>query len=154
MDEFTSIAIWVMITFMVISAAFGWFEQQTFFVDNGLVIGTSVDERYNQAAIDAEKTHYSTQDCSTTTANPLDYSLCFIGNISGTISSTLSLPGKIIYGLWDLLTNWINLLENVLGGVPGGSLITAILIPFLAIIELTAIFIILLRIAGVIRGGS
>jgi hypothetical protein len=154
MDEFTGIAVWILMTFLAVNAAIIWFDSSNTFQNMNLDIGVTQNDAFGQNDINSASNSYYQQDCSTATSNAVDYSLCLIGSIGDTISTVTSLPGKIIGSLWTLLTAWASLLNAILLPVPGGTLFIKILIPFFGLIEFVAIFIITMRVAGIIRGGS
>lgn len=154
MDEFTGIAIWVLMTFLVVNAAIVWFDSSSTFQTMNLDIGVAQNDAFGQTDTNTSANSYYQQDCSTATSNAVDYSLCLVGSIGDTINTVTSLPGKIIGSLWTLLTAWVGLFNAILLPVPGGTLFINILVPFFGLIEFIAIFVILMRVAGIIRGGS
>jgi len=99
------------------------------------------------------KNNYFNTQCSTVQPNDADYAPCFLINI---IPNSVSIAGTILNSLWTFLTVWANLLDVILTPIPGGIgiLIKNILIPFFGLIQATAIFVVLMKIAGIIRGGS
>jgi hypothetical protein len=154
MEEFTSIAIWVLIIFFSVNATIVWFDSSSTFTDNGLSLGVTKNESFNIEKVEESKTDYYSKDCSTSTSNPLDYSLCLLSTIGDAITSFITLPGRIIGGLWTLSTAWIGLLQIILIIIPGGQIFVDLLVVFFVIIQFTALFIITMKIAGIIRGGS
>jgi hypothetical protein len=148
MDEFTSIAIWLLATFLLINTGIIWFAGQPGLPD-GMNLNIGTNTSFNEADLDSTKATFFGTDC--TSVNPLDlaYAPCFL-------IQTTSMFSKFINSLWTFLTAWTTLLEAVLTPIPGGIgiLIKSILIPFFGIVEAAAIFVILMRIAGIIRGGS
>lgn len=154
MEEFTSIAIWVLMIFLAINASIIWFDNSSTFTDNGLSTGITSNDSFGINDINESSQSYYKTDCSTSTSNALDYSLCTLSSVGNVVTSVVTLPGRIVEGLWLLLTAWVSLLNTILLPVPGGSMFINILVPFFGLIEFVAIFIITMKIAGIIRGGS
>jgi hypothetical protein len=148
MDEFTSIAIWLLIIYLSINTCIIWFSTSTTFSDNGLGIsGLTADNSYGQADLNSTKLSFFGTDCSSASPTDLAFAPCFL-------LQTTSMFSKIINSLWTFLTAWVNLLTVIFSPIPGGNLFLGLLIPFFGLIEATAIFVILMRLAGIIRGGS
>lgn len=140
MDEMLSIALWIMVIFMTISATVTWFGTQP---DMPTGLGLT---GFSGSSIDVNA--YQSSSCTmTSSATPLDYAWCFVGKITEPVS-------QLVNGIWNLLTGWTNLLHAIFVGVPAGDLFEGILIPFLSIIEIGAVLIILMRVASIIRGGG
>jgi len=156
LEEFTSIAIWVLMAFLVVNISIIWFAESDTFSDNASlqISGLTPNDTFGVTDLNTAADAYYNDECSTATASDPQYTGCIIQGLSNTIGSLVTLPGKILGSLWTLLTAWYYLLIAVLGGVPGGSLFIAILVPFFGIIEFVAIFVITMQIAGIIRGGS
>lgn len=154
LEEFTSIAIWVLMAFLVVNSCIIWFATSETFTENSSlqIAGLSADSSFGQTDINNSITGLFGEDCSSAGASDASYSSCLLSSINPLNSQ--SMPGKILSGLWTLLTAWVNILTAILSGIPGGSLFLAILIPFFGLIEFSAIFVILMQIAGIIRGGS
>ena len=153
MDEFTSIAIWLLTTFLLINVAVIWFATQPGMGSIGMGLGLIPNTSYDEANLNASKNNYFNTQCSTVQPNDADYAPCFLINI---IPNSVSIAGTILNSLWTFLTVWANLLDVILTPIPGGIgiLIKNILIPFFGLIQATAIFVVLMKIAGIIRGGS
>ena len=150
MDEFTGIAVWVLMSFLVINAAIIWVGQDSFMQANSLgatgltpsTMGTVAD------ANSANSLTFFGTSCSSASANPVTIVGCGLVNITNTLS-------KIGGYFWGMLTAWVGLLDAILGGLGSiGTLFKLILIPVFALIEMFAITVLVLRIAGIIRGGS
>ena len=154
LEEFTSIAIWVLMAFLIINSTIIWFSTSDTFTENAnlQIAGLTPDTSYGVTDINSSSNSFFGTDCATASSGDVEYSLCLLSNINPLNPD--SIPGKMITGLWNLLTAWVNLLTAILGSVPGGSLFLAILIPFFGMIEFAAIFVVLAQIAGIIRGGS
>jgi len=154
LEEFTSIAIWVLMAFLVVNTSVIWFSSSDTFTENASlqIAGITPDSSFGATDINNSLTGFFGEDCSTASASDLAYSSCLLSSINPLNPN--SIPGKMISGLWMLLTAWINLLTAILIGIPGGDLFLAILIPFFGIIEFAALYVILAQIAGIIRGGS
>jgi len=147
LEEFTNIAIWLLIVFLSVNSTIIWLGTSTTFNDNGLDLGIASNNSYDQADIDSTKTSFFGTDCSTVSPLDLAYAPCFL-------IQTGSMFSKITNSLWVFLTAWSSLLTAILSPIPGGNLFLGLLIPFFGLIETSAIFVILMQIAGIIRGGS
>ncbi len=52
-------------------------------------------------------------------------------------------------------TSWVDLIKAIVAPLPSGvGLFADILIPILGLIQITAVLVLMLRFAGIIRGGS
>ena len=148
LEEFASISIWLLIIFLTVNTTIIWFGNSTTFSTNGLsVSGLNPDNSYGVDDINSSKNYFGTTDCSTVSPTDLAYAPCFL-------VQTTSMFYKITNSLWTFLTAWANLLNVILNPLPGGSLFSGLLIFFFGLIEASAIFVILMQIAGIIRGGS
>lgn len=150
MDEFTNIAIWVMIAFISINATVIWFSTSTTFTEHGLsgqgLTATTMGSASELNSL--QTTTFFGIDCSGSSANPFLYAPCFIVKVIDTFNFVTNY-------IWNLLTAWVGLLDFVLspfGSV--GELFKMLFIPFFALVEITAIFVILLRVAAIIRGSG
>jgi hypothetical protein len=147
MDEFTSIAIWLLATYLVVSGVTVWFMNQPTFINNNLITGTNQDSTYNEENMLSIRNTFNLDSCSSVEANPLAYGFCFLGQI-------VNLFTDLVGNLWNLLTGWMTLFNWILTPLPGGSLFRDLLIPFFALIQFMAILVLSLRVGGIIRGGS
>jgi len=156
MDEFTSISIWIFAIFLIINGSIVWFAtSDTFSTNSNLAIqGITPNTLFGQEDVNDLKTAYYDESCATALPSDPQYAPCLVSNIANTFNTAVSLPGVIIGSIWTLLFSWINLLNAIFIGVPGKELFLGLLIPFFGIIQITSIFVILMRIAGIIRGGS
>lgn len=156
MEEFTSIAIWVLMAFLVVNTSIIWFAGSDTFSSNAnfAIAGLTPNNSFEIDDMNDLQNAYYNQECADALPSDPEYSGCLISNLANTFNQAISIPGKLVGSLWTFLTAWYNLLTSVLGSVPGGDLFLAILVPFFALVEFTAIFVILLKIAGIIRGGS
>jgi len=148
MEEFTSIAVWILITFLAINAGVFWFANTDTFIDNGLAIGIAEDTSFNASSVGDLNASFFGTDCSTVSATDLAIAPCAFLQVG-------SFTTKIYGALWNFLTGWVNLLNAILPNwIPASGLFKAILIPILAVIQIFSIFVILLKVAGIVRGGS
>jgi len=161
MEEFTSIAIWVLMAFLVINTSIIWFAQSDTFTENASlqIAGLNPDDSFGVEDLNTLSGNIAqNEECVAASAVDPAYSLCLIGQFTGSIvqsaSSAVTLLGKFMGSMWTFLTAWYNLLTSVLSGVPGGDLFLAILVPFFGLIEFIAIFVVSMKIAGIVRGGS
>jgi len=150
MDEMTSVAIWILITFLVINTGVFWFSNTTTFQDNGLAIGVDDNTKFTATDTNALKLSFFglEVDCSTASANPLLWGPCWLAR-------TFVLVGDALDTLWTFATSWINLINVIIPEwIPASGLFKAIITPILFVIQFFAIFVITLKVAGIIRGGS
>lgn len=141
MDEMLSIALWIMIIFMTVSAAVVWFGGQSGISDYHLGLDGYQNNHLN---VDANK--YTTTQCEMTSLfDAPTYAWCFIGKITTPIFDVVSYT-------WDLLTAWTQLLHAILVSVPAGDLFESIFNPLLTIVEIGAVLVILMRLAAIVRG--
>lgn len=155
MDEFTSIAIWVFATFLIVNSTIIWFANSNTFNGTAFdVPGLEANNLFGVNDVDNLEEQYYDQECSTVSPTDPQYASCVVNNLFDTFNAVASLPGKLIGALWKFLTAWYNLLQVIFTGVPAGDLFLGLLIPFFGIIQITSILVILMRVAGIIRGGS
>ena len=147
MEEFTSIAIWLLMAFLIINTAIFWFDTQPEMVDNGLGVGVTENTAFTEDDLANTNSSFFGISCNQASTNILLFGPCFLQQV-------LDLLYKFLDNLWSFLTAWANLLNVLLADVPGGDLFRMILIPFFGIIEFMAIFVIGLKVAGIVRGGS
>lgn len=149
MEEFTSIAIWILIVFLVLSASAFWFSSSETFQNNGLgVQGLEPATQFGVNNTNSLDANFFGTDCSTVSATDLAFGPCFLAR--GFI-----LFDQAMGTLWNLLTGWVNLINLIIPSwIPGSDLFKSILIPLLGAIQFFCIFVIVLRVAGIIRGGS
>jgi hypothetical protein len=143
MDDFLNIAIWILMSFLMINASIMWFQSSDTFTTYGLD-GTGYQEQniidYNGLGIDV--------DASTVTSDELQYP-------PGILTNVLDLGTSITGWFWNLLTAWITVLNLTLSSIGAvGTLMKMVLIPFFVLVEIFAIIVIAMKIAGIIRGGS
>lgn len=149
MDEFTGIAVWILIIYLSINTAVVWFDSSTVIQNAGLSIGVTADSSYSQSDLNSFNTNIFGADCSQVSASDL------INTTACGISQIYNSGAKFVNSLWRFVTAWSSLLDAILSPLGSlGELFLSILIPFFALIEFIAIFIVTLRIVGVIRGGS
>ena len=150
MDEMTSVAIWILITLLVINTSVVWFSSTDTFIDNGLAIGVTENAKFTGEDSNALMLSFFgvEVDCSTASANPLLWGPCWLAR-------TFVLVGEALDTLWTFGTAWVNLVNAMIPDwIPASGLFKAILIPIVFVIQFFAIFVITLRVAGIIRGGS
>lgn len=147
LEEFTNIAIWLLIVFLCVNSTIIWLGTSTTFTTNSLDLGLSANNSYGETDLATTKASFFGTDCSTVSPLDLAYAPCFL-------IQTGNMFTKITNSLWTFLTAWSSLLTAILTPIPGGSLFLGLLIPFFGLIETSAIFVILMQIAGIIRGGS
>jgi hypothetical protein len=139
MDEMLSMALWIMVVFMTISATITWFGSQTDFPTQLGLIGLGS----NTLLIPGTYVNVSCEMTSLFEAP--GYAWCFLGKITSPILG-------MVDAIWKLLTSWTNLLNAIFVNIPAGSLFAGLLIPFLGIIEIGAVIVILMRLSAIIRG--
>jgi len=145
MDEFLGMAVWILMAFLMVNASIMWFQTSDTFVDNGLNgIGVNDQNLININELDS----LQGTDCSTVSSDLLQYPTCILGNTTNFVTT-------VIGWFWNLFTAWNNVLLLITSGLGSiGNLVYIILMPFFAIVEVFAIMVILLKLAGLVRGGS
>ena len=163
MDEFLGIAIWVILGFLIVNMSLIWFASQPTIAekDNFGLQGLTPDFSLTTDDLNGLQSTIALTDCATASADALQYSGCLIAQFAGGIvqsaTGAVTLIGKMGGLLWNMLFGWHTVLTQVLGGNLynyGGKLFVDILTIIFGGIELGAIFIIFLKVAGIIRGGS
>jgi hypothetical protein len=147
MEEFTSYAIWVLVIFLSINSAVVYFSGTDTFNDNSFNPEIDGSTDFSNDDLDAFKNNYQNVNCNTATSSLPDYAFCVIEQLQLTTQ-------KFLGGIWNLLFVWTNLLTAILSPLPGGNFVIGIVVPFFSLIQFGAIFVILMKIAGIIRGGS
>jgi len=143
MDEFVGIAIWILMGFLMVNASIMWFQSSDTFAEFDLN-GTGMK---TQDAVDYESVN-TTDNCSTVSNNLLQYAPCVLSQSFGLVTGVTA-------WLWNLLTAWVSVLDLSLTNLGSiGYLMKIILIPFFALVQIFAIMVIGLRLAGIVRGGS
>ena len=147
MDEFTNIAIWLLIIYLAINGSIVWFTSDSTFGEYGLGYSNFQRETAFQEGSDVVINVVGTEiNCSTAQPDPFNFIPCSLANITASGSS-------IISNIWNLLTAWSNLMGLIFPGA-FGQLIQYIIGPIFGGIAVIGIFVILLRVGGIIRGGS
>ena len=160
MEEFLGIAIWVLIGFLIVNSTLLWFSAQpTIAGANAFGLqGLTPDYSLQPSDVNNLKTNIAAQDCAIASSGDLDYSLCLISQFAGSVvqsaTNATSLIGKVSGLLWNLLFAWNTVLNATLGLIVGGELFIMIFTLIFGGIEIAAIFIIFIKVAGIIRGGS
>ena len=138
-----NIALWILAAYLTISACVVWFNTQsdTSYFNLGMT-------GYEKDTTASDLSKYQDTNCTMTAwyEAPV-YAWCFIGKVTTPIFD-------LIDWIWNLLTGWTQLMHAIFVSVPAGDLFEAILTPLLAIIELGAVIVILLRLAAIIRGSG
>jgi hypothetical protein len=139
MDEMLSMALWIMVAFMTVSATVVWMGSQTNFPTQLGLVGVTDSNLINAS-------DYTNISCSMTSLfEAPGYAICFLNQLTAPILG-------VVAATWKLLTSWINLLHAIFISVPAGDLFEGLLIPFLSIIEIGAAIVILMRLAAIVRG--
>jgi hypothetical protein len=150
MDDFLNIAIWVLMAFLMINASLMWFQSSDTFTDNPSLGGTGVQAQ-NIVDIDDFKDSQTLSACATVSSNLFALPPCILEQMFNVIK----LGTGVLGWLWGLLTAWITVLNLSLNGLGTiGDLMKVILIPFFALVEVFAIVVITMKVAGIVRGGS
>jgi hypothetical protein len=150
MDEFTGIAVWVLMAFLIVNASIMWVGSDPFMAYNNVGV-TALTTSTMGTIADANSSNTITvfgASCSQATSDPIIIVGCGLAN-------TVSTFAKVSQYFWGMLTAWVgvlNVILNPLGSI--GVLFKNILIPVFALIEIFAIAVLLLRVAGIVRGGS
>lgn len=145
-EQFSDIAIWILMCYLVVNASVSYFNSSTTFQQNNLVAsGVTQDTRYLTDANIGKSVNFlgTNLDCSPASPNALTAGPCFLAQATDGFT-------RIIQGFVGFLTNWINLLNVILPNwIPGAPLIKTILIPILVLIEVIALFVVVIQIAGI-----
>lgn len=142
MDEMLNIALWIMIVFVTTSGVVVWMNSQPLPTGLGLP-GYVQDTTANNIS-----TLGSTTCGDSIFANPIQYALCQITNV-------MTLLGNVTGWIWNLLTGWITLITAIcspfgLGTGEVGSLFVGLLVPFLSIVEVSAVLVLFMRVANIL----
>jgi len=143
MDEFTSIMLWILIAFMSVNITVMWVN-----ANSSVMKLNGIDDTIFNSVMSDRNTFESQIN---TPAN---------NYVASTLpTQSTETPPKVEFGwqtYWNTLkagyAGWFYLLQAIFASVPGGSLFMWILVPFLAIAQVSATFVILLRIALIVRG--
>ena len=151
MDDFLNIAIWILMSFLMINASIMWFQGSDTFTDNpSLNNGTGMQPQ-NVVDIDEFKTTQTLSACATVSSNLFALPPCILEQMFNVIK----LGTGVLGWFWGLLTAWITVLNLSLNGLGTiGDLMKVVLIPFFALVEIFAIVVITMKVAGIVRGGS
>lgn len=147
MDEFTNIAIWLVMIYLAINASIVWFDQTDTFQTAGFSIGLTPNDAFTKTDPIVLNLVGIQIDCSTASANPFAYVPCTLAEVGGTFN-------KLKDQIWNLLTAWSQLIATIFPNNPIAGLIQGIIGPLFGGIAIIGIFVILLRVAGIMRGGS
>jgi len=142
MDEMLNIALWIMIVFVTVSGVVVWMNLQT--LPEGLALPGYVQDTTANNVSTLQTT--TCGDLSFATAIP--YALC-------QITKVMTLLANVTGWIWNLLTGWINLIQAIcspfgLGEGEVGSLFVGLLVPLLSIVEVSAVLVLLMRVANII----
>jgi len=150
-EEFTSIAIWILITFLLINTIMFWFVNTTTYSENLSGISDITQHKgFTTEDLDELKLNIFGIgiDCSTVSAFDLAFAPCFL-------TRALMVFDNFVKMIWDFLTGWINLINQIIPEwIPGSDLFRMLIIPLLAAIQFMAFFVVILKVAGIVRGGS
>lgn len=150
MEEWTTILSWVFIVFLIINTMMVFITTNE---DYLTYIGDIQNVEQIQGFLPVGSTTLSIFgiydiDCSVASSNALDWGPCFLNNATQSLAEFTSGIGRFLGGwntLLDLMfPNWI----------PGSTMFKGIVVPLLSILQFMGLFAILLKIAGIIRGGS
>jgi len=152
MDEFTGIAVWTLVIYLMLSTTVVWFSASDTFQGTGFAIPTYEPTSiiFGVDNIDEIKLIFFgviIADCSTVTPFDLAFAPCFL-------SQALFIVEQWLGGIWTFATAWTRLIEVIFTGLPGASLFRDLLTFLFGAIQLTAIVVIIMRLAGIVRGGS
>jgi hypothetical protein len=169
MEEFTSIAIWLLIAIMAINTTIVWFANQPTFMDEtlGLSVPNVTDNsNFVTSDVNALKNAYYTPklECSTVVITDQDYGPCVLQTIGdifspitgavGAVASGVGTVGAFVQDVWNFAFAWAYLLDSITIGIPGAELFANLIKGLIFVIEIAAIVVLVLKVAGIIRGGS
>jgi hypothetical protein len=142
MDEFLSIALWIMVGFITINGMIIWFNSDPTFTQNGLGLDASAtNSSYGQSYID----NAYNVSCDAVSSNIFSYAICYFNQLT-------SLANSLIGTLLNFLFAWTGLINAICSMIPGGDLFRIIFLPFLGLTEVTAILLIVMKLAAIARG--
>lgn len=150
MEEWTTILSWVFIVFLIINTMMVFITTNE---DYLTYIGDIQNVEQIQGFLPVGSTTLSIFgiyeiDCSVASANPLDWGPCFLNNATQSLAEFTS-------GIGRFLSGWNTLLDLMFPSwIPGSVMFKGIVVPLLSILQFMGLFAILLKIAGIIRGGS
>ena len=159
MDEFLGIAIWVLMAFLIVNVSIIWVASQDGVTGTSLAIqGLTPDYTFSPTDVNTFKEGVKTTECVQGSAFDPSYSLCLIGQFTGSIvqsaTGAVTFAGKASGLLWNLLFAWHTVLTAVLGNIGGGSLFIYIFTIIFGGVEVFALVVFFMKIAGIVRGGS
>jgi hypothetical protein len=149
MDEFVSIAIWFFMGFLLINTIMFWFQDTSIYPELGGVQGITQATGFNDPSQENNLTFFFIEvDCSAVQATDPAFGPCFLQRALQTFNEFVGM-------IFNFLTGWVRLLNQIIPSwLPGADLFKAIAIPIFSIIQFFSFFVIVLRVAGIIRGGS
>lgn len=140
MDEFTSIALWFLIVILSLNAAILYIDGSQTFVDAGISLNITPNDDIQNITYDVNS-DTNNSISSSTTIIPRSTATDMIGGWS-----------KVANGIRLFFTAWLDLIWAIFLPIPGGTFFALILIPILGMIQAVALFVVAIRVAGVIRG--
>lgn len=148
MDEFVGIAVWVVALMLVLNVTVFWFSESSTFTNNDLAFSFTKNTSFGEDASSNLHAEFLGIDCSTISGTDPAILPCSLIQTGLTLEKALS-------SFWDFITGWTKILDIILPDwLPASNLFKDIIIYVLSLIQLFAIFVVLMRIAGIIRGGS
>ena len=148
MEEFSSYAVWIIIIFLTLNSMVFWFSNTDTFIENRFSVGIAENTNFGSSDQNSFYVEFYGTDCSTVSATDVLILPCSIAQMGTAFA-------KIIGQFWDFVTGFTRLLNVLLPDwIPGASMVKGLLSIILGVIQALAIFVILSKLAGVIRGGS
>lgn len=148
-DDFTGIAVWIFIIFLILNSVMLFVTTDPFYTTHiGGIEGMTEEEGFVIGDEPVINFFWISIECESVSATDLAFAPCFLAR-------AIKIFDEFIKGIWNFLTGWTNILDLMIPDwVPGSQLFKNIAIPIFSIIHFFAIFVIILRVAGIVRGGS
>ncbi len=146
MDEFTAMAITIMAVFFAVNVMVVSFEASADLQNHGMTLTNfEKSDLYTTTSLDAIK-NASTQNCTFASQNLVDIIPCEIAKVVSPVT-------KLVGDLWTFATSWVQLINLIVAPLPAPAQVFAnLLIPILGLIQLTAIIVLMMKFAAIIRG--
>ena len=152
MEEFSGIAIWILVVFLLVNTLVVWTSASPSLAGTGFVVPQQSQQTILFGLTSMEEIEFNffniiVQNCSTATPFDLAYGPCFL-------QRTIFVVDQIISAFWNFSTAWVNLINVMFTGVPGGDLFISLFTFIFGAIQISAIGVLLMKLAGIVRGGS
>jgi hypothetical protein len=152
MEEFSGIAIWILVVFLLVNTLVVWTSASPSLAGTGFVVPQQSEQTIVFGLSKMEEIEFNffniiKSNCSTVSSSDLAYGPCFV-------QRTFYVIDQMVTGFWNFSTAWVNLISVMFTGVPGGGLFISLFTFIFGAIQISAIGVLLMKIAGIVRGGS